>query len=77
MVLDELINFRASSQDVRLLEALEKAYGVGKSEILRMMIRREVEDRALEVIYSRDAYNQDRLLKLSELIVKDTVLTGI
>jgi len=77
MSLDTIINFRASSQDVKLLEALEKAYGVNKSEILRSMIRREAEDRGLEIIYSCKAYDQDRLFELGELIEKDTVLTDI
>jgi len=74
-MLDTTINFRASSQDVKLLEALEKAYGVGKSEILRSMIKREAEDHALDVIYARDAFDQGHLFAMGQMIEKDTVLT--
>jgi len=77
MALDTFINFRASSQEVKLLEGLEKSYGVNKSEILRMMIRREAEDRALEIIFAHDANEQARLFALGELIGKDQVLTDV
>ena len=68
MALNTIINFRASDQEVKLLDALEKAYGVNKSEILRLMIRQEAEDRALEVIFLRRIDDQERLFELGELI---------
>ena len=68
MALNTIINFRASDQEVKLLEALEKAYDTNKSEIMRMMIRREAEDRALEVIFLRRIDDQERLFELGELI---------
>ena len=77
MALNTIINFRASDQEVKLLNALEKAYGVNKSEILRLMIRREAEDRALEIIFKSKASDQARLFALGELIVRDQVLTNI
>jgi len=77
MALNTIINFRASSQDVRLLEALEKSYGVNKSEILRLMIRREAEDRSLEIIFIGRIADQERLFRLGELIERDQVLTDI
>jgi len=78
MALDIFINFRASPQEVKLLESLEKAYGANKSEILRMMIRREAEDRALEIIFARDADAQARLFALGEMIgKKNQVLTNL
>jgi len=77
MALNTIINFRASDQEVKLLDALEKAYGVNKSKILRLMIRREAEDRALEIIFKSKASDQERLFELGELIVRDQVLTNI
>ena len=77
MALNTIINFRASDQEVKLLKALEKAYGVNKSEILRLMIRREAEDRALEIIFKSKASDQERLFAISDLIVRDQVLTNI
>ncbi len=64
----ELLNFRASSQEVQLLEALVKSYGTNKSELLRFMIRREAQDRALEVLFKSQSNDQARLVELSELI---------
>jgi len=77
MALDKLIHFRASDKDAKLLESLEKSYGVNKSEIMRLMIRREVEDRALEIVFKSDALNQERLFALGEMISKDQVLTNV
>jgi len=77
MALNTIINFRASDQEVNLLEALEKAYSANKSEILRLMIRREAEDRALEIIFKSKASDQERLFALGDLIVRDQVLTDI
>jgi len=71
---DEMIAFRASPYEAKLLDALSEAYGVNRSEIMRMMIRREAEDCALEAYFKSKHADQARLFELSELIEKNSVL---
>ncbi len=40
----EIISYRASSRDLDYLEQLSKLYGVNRSEVIRYLIKREVED---------------------------------
>jgi len=65
---DELVAFRVSSAEVRLLDDLVNAYGTNRSELIRMMIRREAEDRALELTFLRKDADQERLFELSKVI---------
>ena len=74
---DYMISFRASSYECKLLDAIAEAYETNKSELVRMMIRREAEDRALEVFFKSRKADQDYLFELSELLEKDTVLTDV
>ncbi len=41
---NEFITYRASSNDVNYLEKLSKIYGLNRSEVIRYLIKREVED---------------------------------
>jgi len=71
------ISFRASSYELNLLEAIAEAYQTSKSELVRMMIRREAEDRALEVFFKSRKADQEYLFELAQLLEKDTVLANV